>query len=319
MSLGEFDIIAKYFTRHSPRSDVLLGVGDDAAVVSTPQDRRLVVAIDTIVEGVHFPAGIDASDIGHRALAVNLSDLAAMGAVPAWMTLSLSLPESDEAWVAGFAAGLLELADRFGVALVGGDTVKGPRVITVQIAGWVETDRWLTRSGARAGDVVFVSGAPGEAAAGLAALQADAPDNASVQHLKSRFLRPQPRVELGRWLRPFASAAMDVSDGLLTDLDKLCAASACGARIELDRLPASASMRAVFDPQQCLDFTLAGGDDYELLFTARASDAKRIESAPVACRAIGVITAGSAIECVREGRVIDVARRGYDHFDGDRS
>jgi len=152
MSLGEFDIIARYFAKHDSRRDVLLGVGDDAAVVDAPAGHKLVVAMDTIVEGVHFPIGTDASDIGYRALAVNLSDLAAMGAQPSWMTLSLSLARADEAWLAGFAAGLFELAATHDVALIGGDTVKGPLVVTVQIAGWVESDGWLTRSGARPGD-----------------------------------------------------------------------------------------------------------------------------------------------------------------------
>jgi thiamine-monophosphate kinase len=316
MSLGEFDIIAKYFTRTTQRRDVLLGVGDDAAVVSVPQDRRLVVAIDTLVEDVHFPGDTAAADIGHRALAVNLSDLAAMGAEPAWMTLSLSLPDAEEGWIRDFAAGLHALAGQFNVALIGGDTVKGPRVITVQVAGWVETDRWLTRAGAQAGDVLFVSGVPGEAAAGLATIQRHLPDSPAITHLRSRFLRPTPRVELGRWLRPIASAAMDISDGLLTDLDKLCAASGCGARIDLDALPDSISMRAAFDAQSSLDFTLAGGDDYELLFAVPPAAAKGLEamSPPVVCRSIGMITADRKVECLRNGMPIDVRRRGYDHF-----
>ena len=165
---------------------------------------------------------------------MNLSDLAAMGAQPSWMTLSLSLPIADESWLAGFATGLFTLADRYGVALVGGDTVRGPSVVTVQIGGWVEPDRWLTRSGARPGDVLFVSGVPGEAAAGLAVVQRHISAGAAADHLRRRFLRPEPRVELGRRLRTIASAAMDVSDGLIVDLSKLCKASRCGARVELD-------------------------------------------------------------------------------------
>jgi thiamine-monophosphate kinase len=166
MALGEFDIIARYFTRPSARPGVLLGVGDDAAVLEPSCPRKLVVAMDTIVEGVHFPVGTDAADVGYRALAVNLSDLAAMGAEPQWMTLSLSLPQAEEAWLAGFAAGLFELAQRYDVSLVGGDTVRGPMVVTVQVGGAVESDKWLTRSGARVGDAVFVTGTPGEATTG---------------------------------------------------------------------------------------------------------------------------------------------------------
>lgn len=191
MSLGEFDIIARYFARRSGRSDVLLGVGDDAAVLDTHAGRKLVVAMDTIVEGVHFLAESDAADIGYRALAVNLSDLAAMGAEPAWMTLSLSLPRANEQWLNGFATGLFELADEFNVALVGGDTVRGPLVITVQVAGWVESDAWLTRSGAKAGDLLFVSGIPGEAAAGLAVLQRRMLGGEAAAFLTHRFLRPR--------------------------------------------------------------------------------------------------------------------------------
>jgi thiamine-monophosphate kinase len=311
MSLGEFDIIARYFAKHGLRSDVLLGIGDDAAVVSMPPDRRLVIAMDTIVEGVHFPVGTDPADIGHRALAVNLSDLAAMGAEPSWMTLSLSLPRSDADWLEGFSAGLLTLAQRHNVALIGGDTVKGPMVITVQIAGSVEGDRWLTRGGARPGDVLFVSGRPGEAAAGLALIQSAAPDSAASRHLQQRFLRPEPRVSLGRELRTTATAAMDVSDGLLTDLDKLCAASACGARVELEKVPASAAMRELFDAAKCIDFVLAGGDDYELLFTVSPD---RVAAVPSTCTCIGVMTADRSVVCTRDGQPVAISRRGYDHF-----
>lgn len=318
MSLGEFDIIAKYFAKNGSRRDVLLGIGDDAAVVDVQAGRRLVVAMDTIVAGVHFPVDTDATDIGYRALAVNLSDLAAMGASPSWMTLSLSLPHADESWLAGFAAGLFELADRYDVALIGGDTVKGPLVVTVQIAGWVEADRWLTRSGAQPGDLLFVSGVPGEAAAGLAAIQQRLPENTFAQHLRRRFLRPEPRVALGKRLRTIASAAMDISDGLLTDLDKLCAASNCGALVDVDSLPKSPAMQQLFDTRACVDYALAGGDDYEIMFTVSPAQAGEIPSpadSGIACTQIGVITGGNQVECVRDGRPFPVKRRGYDHFD----
>lgn len=316
MSLGEFDIIAKYFARNDGRGDVLLGIGDDAAVVSTPPDRRLVVALDTIVEGVHFPVGTAADDIGYRALAVNLSDIAAMGAQPSWMTLSLSLAESDEQWLDGFSRGLFGLAQRYGVALIGGDTVKGPLVISVQVAGLVETDRWLTRGGARAGDLIYVSNVTGEAAAGLALIQNKRGDSPAADHLRQRFLRPEPRVALGRELRTMATAAMDVSDGLLTDLDKLCAASGCGARIDLERLPVSSAVVELFDAQTGIDFALAGGDDYELLFTI---DPARAAQIPSSCACIGRIESGSAVVCMRNGQPVDVRRRGYDHFSAKES
>jgi thiamine-monophosphate kinase len=312
MNDGEFDIIAKYFVRRTTRQDVLLGIGDDAAVLSVPADRRLVVAMDTIVDGVHFPLGTAAADVGYRALAVNLSDLAAMGAQPAWMTLSLSAPTSDAAWLDGFARGLFELADRYQVALVGGDTVKGPLVVTVQIAGSVETDGWLTRAGARPGDLLFVSGMPGEAAAGLAVIQDHLPATSATQHLRQRFLRPEPRVSLGRCLRGLASAAMDVSDGLLTDLDKLATASACGARIDIDSLPLSSALLQTFDRETCIDYALAGGDDYELLFTLPPPLVHQLP-AGVACTQIGVMT-DREVECWRDGQRFAPRRRGYDHF-----
>jgi thiamine-monophosphate kinase len=320
-TLGEFDIIARYFAHHDRRAGVLLGVGDDAAVLEPRGDRHLVIAMDTIVEAVHFPTGTDAADIGYRALAVNLSDLAAMGAEPAWMTLSLSLPDADESWLQGFAAGLFELANEFDVALVGGDTVRGPRVITVQIAGWVEKDRWLTRSGARPGDLLFVSGTPGEAAAGLRVVQQESGSGASAMHLRQRFLRPSPRIGLGRQLRTIASAAMDVSDGLLTDLQKLCAASGCGARLDIDALPRSPQMRELFGPQACDDYALAGGDDYELLFTVpreRSALASRL-SAGVSLTQIGVIVEGAGVQCLSEGKPYLPARAGYDHFAASRT
>jgi thiamine-monophosphate kinase len=316
MGVGEFEIIARYFTRVSGRSDVLLGVGDDAAVLEVPRDRKLVVAVDTIVEDVHFPASIAAADVGYRALAVNLSDLAAMGAEPAWMTLSLSMPRFDPRWLAGFAEGLFELADRHRIALVGGDTVRGPLVVTVQIAGFVEPDRWLTRSGAQAGDALFVSGVPGEAAAGLAVLQRGIPTDDNARYLSQRFLRPEPRLALGRCLRTLANAAMDVSDGLLTDLEKLCAASRCGARIALDRLPASMPMSALFDAETCVDYALAGGDDYEIIFAVPPGAVHHLASCKALCTLtqIGTVTADPGVECTRHGQSYRPRQRGYDHF-----
>jgi thiamine-monophosphate kinase len=316
MSLGEFDIIARYFARHRARSDVLLGIGDDAAVLAVPSERRLVTAIDTIVEGVHFPVATHAADIGYRALAVNLSDLAAMGAEPAWMQLSLSLPRADEQWLSGFAQGLFELADRHDVALIGGDTVKGPLVITVQIGGWVEQDGWLTRAGARPGDAVYVSGIPGEAAGGLATILNALPPNEATRQLQRRFFRPEPRVALGRGLRTLAHAAMDVSDGLLTDLEKLCAASHCGAELNVDALPESRSLRELFSAEVCVDYALAGGDDYEIIAAidpSRASELERNGLASCLTR-IGVFSHAPGVRCIRNGLPFELQRRGYDHF-----
>jgi thiamine-monophosphate kinase len=313
MSLGEFEIISRYFKKPAS-GDVLLGIGDDAAVVSIRSGQRLAVAVDTIVAGVHFPERTDAADIGYRALAVNLSDLAAMGAVPKWMTLSLSLPANDEAWLDRFAQGLFELARKFNVQLIGGDTVRGPLVVTIQIAGWVESNRWLTRSGAQVGDLLFVSGHVGDAAGGLAVIQESKSESEATRYLERRFLRPEPRISLGRELREIASASMDISDGLLTDLDKLCAASGVGAQIDVDRLPISSRLLSTFDANRALNFALAGGDDYEILFTAHAADRARLQNLKTPITQIGRITAERAVLCLRNGSKFEPAARGYDHF-----
>lgn len=321
---GEFEIISRYFAGRTARGDVVLGIGDDAALLQVPADRRLVAAMDTLVEGVHFPAGTAARCIGHRALAVNLSDLAAMGAEPAWALLSLSLPESDPDWLQAFASGFHDLARRYNVALVGGDTVKGPLVITVQVMGFIEADLALTRGGARPGDLVYVSGIPGEAAAGLAVIQRQLQGGEAGEILRHRFNSPEPRVGLGRALRRLASAAMDVSDGLLGDLGKLCDASGCAAQLDLDRLPMSSSMPELFDAAAVERFALSGGDDYELLFTVAAGRVPEFEALcgnlEPACTCIGRMTQREpgqpVVQCLRGGRPVTVATSGYDHFAG---
>ena len=317
MPLGEFDIIARYFSRPARRPDVLLGVGDDAALLMPPPGQALVAATDPLVEGRHFLPGTPAAAIGHQALAVNLSDLAAMGAEPAWALLSLSLPEPDERWIAEFAHGLYSLAEAHGVALAGGDTVSGPRVVTVEVLGFVPPGLALKRSGARVGDVVYVSGTPGEAAAGLDMLKSGAADFDSNDRRVRRMLRGEPRLALGRALRGVASSAMDVSDGLLGDLRKLAAASGVGVRLDLERLPIAPVLAQHYDRPQCERYVLHGGDDYELLFTLPAgSDAAEgiARVAGVAIHAIGVVEPGAGVRCLRGGRVEQIAGQGYDHF-----
>lgn len=318
--MGEFDLIKRYFTASAYSADVVLGVGDDAAVLAVPAGHKLVAAVDTIVEGIHFPMGTSAADIAYRALAVNLSDMAAMGAIPRWFTLSLCLPAADEAWLAEFAASLHELAARFGVQLVGGDTVKGPLNISVQILGLVENDVWLTRSGAHSGDLVMVSGVPGEAAGGLKLLLQTSLSAADPhrRHLLERFYRPTPRVELGRSIRCLATAAMDISDGLLTDLRKLCAASECGAKVNLEALPQSPALNATFGDEGAQRHTLFGGDDYELLFTLpreRLAQAQEVSAMlGVPCTPIGQIVGGSDVQCFKHGQPVEVKGAGFDHF-----
>jgi thiamine-monophosphate kinase len=313
--LGEFDLIERFFNRPTRRRDVLLGVGDDAALLQVPPGRALVAATDTLVEGRHFLPGAPPRSIGHQALAVNLSDLAAMGAEPAWALLSLSLPEPDERWLEGFADGLFALADAHGVELVGGDTVRGPLVVTIEVLGFVDPAGALTRRGARPGDLLYVSGWPGESAAGLAALLSGGSTDAPCDPLVRRHLFAEPRLALGRALAGSATSAMDVSDGLLGDLRKLCAASGVGATLELDALPLSAALVSRHSREECEKFVLHGGDDYELLFTLPADGSVPQESAgsPPLAR-IGRIVEGDDVRCTRGG--VDVADHGggYDHF-----
>jgi len=314
--LGEFDLIERFFRRASPRDDVLLGVGDDAALLEVPPGQALVAATDTLVEGRHFLAGAPADSVGHQALAVNLSDLAAMGADPAWALLSLSLPDADADWLQRFAEGLFAVAGQHDVALVGGDTVRGPRVVTITALGFVPPALALRRDGARPGDVLYVSGWLGEAAAGLATLKSGAMA-VSSDPLVHRYLFAEPRVALGRALRGRATAAMDISDGLLGDLGKLCATSGAGARLELDRLPISAELARRHSHEQCEHFALCGGDDYELLFTLPPVGSEQLEAElakSFALRRIGVIEAEAGVRCTRGGRLETVSGGGYDHF-----
>jgi len=320
MALGEFELIAKYFSRPVARRDVLLGIGDDAALLQVPAGQVLVAATDTLVEGRHFLPGALPESVGHQALAVNLSDLAAMGAAPAWALLALSLPSSEPAWLEGFARGLHGLAERTGVALVGGDTVRGPRVITMQVLGLVPATLALRRAGARPGDGVYVSGTLGDAAAGLELLRATGggaldPDASLVR----RYRFAEPRLDLGIALRGIAGAAMDVSDGFLADLGKLCAASGVGALVQLERLPLSPALVERFDAATAERLALGGGDDYELVFTVPPSAERSLETAladGVRITRIGEIVSGSGVRCLRDGRPVDAGIPGYDHFAG---
>jgi thiamine-monophosphate kinase len=316
---GEFELIERYFTgRGAARADVRLGVGDDAAIVTPPAGRELVLALDTIVAGVHFPQGLAARAVGHRALAVNLSDIAAMGAEPAWALLGLTLPEADEAWVAEFSAGLDALARRHGVALVGGDTTRGPLTATIMLAGTVPAAGALVRGGARAGHDVWLSGTAGDAGAGLAILQGrQAAAGEAREELLRRFLYPDPPVALGPALGGVASACIDVSDGLAGDLAKLCAASGTGARIEARELPLSAALLATAGRDAAVQYALTAGDDYELLFTAPVGARGRIEAltADRECRRIGTVTPGRGV-AIQGAVLARDAGHGFDHFVG---
>ena len=314
MGAGEFDLIARIRARVATRADVVLGIGDDAALLAPPPGRQLVVTADTLNDGVHFPRGTSPADVGWKALAVNLSDLASMGAEPAWCTLSLSLPQSDPAWIEGFLDGFLDLAGQHGIALVGGDTTRGPLSIAVTAMGLVEPGRALRRDGARVGDEVWVTGTLGDAAGGLALL-----DREAVPALRARLDRPTPRVAAGRALVGIATACVDVSDGLLADLGHVCARSHVAAHIDVDALPASAALREAFGEADRIALQASGGDDYELCFTAPADAGADIGavSAQLGLRftRIGRIVAGEGVHPVdAKSQPWSSPRRGYDHF-----
>jgi thiamine-monophosphate kinase len=309
--MAEFDLIARIRQRVAPRQDVVLGIGDDGALLAPPPGMQLVVTMDTLNVGVHFPADTAPADIGWKALAVNLSDLAAMGAQPAWCTLSLSLPQADAAFVDGFCDGFLALAAQHGVALVGGDTTRGSLSVSITAHGFVAAGEALRRDGARVGDEVWVSGTLGDAAGALRQWQAGEP---MAPALRARLERPTPRVELGRALCGLASACIDVSDGLLADLAHVCRASGVGAEIDLDALPASAALRAAFDAGERRILQATGGDDYELCFTVprarRDAVAALAEALALPLTRIGRIVDGHGVACDGLGAVAP----GYQHF-----
>ena len=315
MADAEFALIERIRARVAPRADVLLGIGDDAALLQPPSSRQLVVTADTLNAGVHFPEATRPEDIGWKTLAVNLSDLAAMGAQPAWCTLSLSLPRIDPAWLDGFLEGFLELAALHGIAVVGGDTTRGPLSLGVTAMGFVEPGRALRRDGAQAGDDVWVTGTPGDAAAALQALLAGA---ALDRSLRARLDRPQPRVEAGLALAGIASACIDVSDGLLADLGHVCARSGVAAEIDIEAVPASPALQR-YAPALRRDWQAAGGDDYELCFSAPVAARERIAALAASQRLritrIGRIREGAGV-CARDaqGQAWQPARRGYEHF-----
>jgi len=320
MSLAEFSLIERIRTRTRARADVVLGIGDDAALLQPRAGEQLVVTADTLNSGVHFPAETPAYDIGWKTLAVNLSDLASMGARPAWCVLALSLPDADPEWVDAFADGFFALADVHDIVLVGGDTTRGPLSLSVTAMGQVVPGAALRRDGAQVGDDVWVSGTLGDAAVALRAWQGGTLDvrtpaeDAPVDYLRQRLARPTPRVALGSALVGVAHAAVDISDGLLADLGHICERSGVGAQLDPECLPVSAAARARVGLAHARDAALRGGDDYELCFTA--APAQRLAIEALATRLalpltrIGGIVAGQG---VTTGTELD-GQRGYEHF-----
>lgn len=312
---GEFDLIARIRARAGTRDDVILGIGDDAALLQVPAGKWLVVATDTLNSGVHFPHEAAPADIGWKALAVNLSDLAAMAAEPAWCTLSLSLPDADGAWLDGFLDGFFELASRHRMALVGGDTTRGPMSICVTVHGFVDAGKGLRRDAAKIGDDIWVTGTLGDAAAALMQWKAG---QAIDPSLRPALDRPTPRIDAGLALSGLAHACIDVSDGLLADLAHVCRASGVGAEVDMDALPASNALASSFDARQRYRLQ-TGGDDYELCFTASASARNAVAAIATRCSIaitrIGAITEGRIVHALlADGSQWASQDTGYVHF-----
>ncbi len=312
-SQSEFSLIERFFADVGRRDDVCVGIGDDGAVVDAPADKQLVLVVDTLLEGIHFPRAFDPFSIGYRALAVNLSDIAAMGAAPAWMTLSLSIPTFNESWLQEFANGLSQLAQQHNVALVGGDTVRGPLTVTIQVVGTVTPGKKMLRSGANHGDGVFVTGHVGSAAGALRTMQSE------VTGLpESWFAKPIPRVAFGQALVDVGSACIDVSDGLLADAEHIARASGVAIEVHLERLPMAPELLSTYGLETARDLALSGGDDYELCFTAPQAQVDKIhklsKDLKVPVTQIGEVVEGETVKCYLDGNRVYPAHSGYDHF-----
>lgn len=319
--MGEFDLIKRYFSRKSLQNDVSLSVGDDCAITSIPSGYQLAITTDTLVESTHFLPSISPADLAYKSVAVNLSDLAAMGATPTWMSLALTLPEIKEAWLAEFSQSLFAILDRYGVSLIGGDTTKGPLSITLTAQGFLPENQGLFRHQAKVGDWIFVSGFLGDSAAGLdLLLQNRKIENESDRYFIQRHLHPTPRVELGLALRSFSCCALDISDGLLADLGHILERSQVGAEIYLENLPLSHHLCTQYEQTQAEKFALTGGEDYELCFTVseekREEMEKILRSQGIKVTCIGqILPATSGLNLLKNGKKIALPTHiGFDHF-----
>ena len=319
--MDEFQLIRRYFTRAGGSANsVELGIGDDCALLTVPAGQQLAVSIDTVVAGVHFPVDTPARHVATRALCTALSDLAAMGAQPLWITLALTLPKAEATWLADFSHGLFDVMDEFNLALVGGDTTKGPLTVSIQVHGALPYGQALRRSGARAGDSVYVTGTLGDGAAALALIRQQLTVSpAATDYLLRRFYRPQPQIIQGQKLLDIASSCIDISDGLLADLGHVCAASGVGAQIDVSRLPIADGWRLSVGSRQGEEWALTGGDDYQLCFTVpqerQAQVNDLVTNAQLDATAIGTIKAEPGITLVKDGATLVAESKGYNHFD----
>jgi len=318
---SEFELINCHFASAAVEAaDVLLGLGDDCALVQPPAVGELLAnSTDSLVEGVHFFPDISAEDLAWRLVSASVSDLAAMGARPLWLSLAITLRDVNEAWLAAFSQGLKAALNAYSITLIGGDTTSGTiRVLTAHVQGAVKPEQALKRSGAQVGDLIFVSGTLGDSRAGLELLS-NAADSADYEFLTQRFLRPTARVELGRGLTQLASAAIDISDGLLADLSHILKASGVGALVHLEQLPLSESLTALYSVEQSQKWAATGGEDFELCFTAPAGRSAEIqalsEEVGLALTCIGEIRSGNELQVLSKGEPWAVSgAKGFDHF-----
>ncbi|THB69298.1 MAG: thiamine-phosphate kinase [Gammaproteobacteria bacterium] len=326
MGSPEFELIEGVFANLTDDdSTVITGIGDDAAVVSLPHgDKELVVCVDTLVEGVHFPADVPPQTIGYKSLAVNISDIAAMGAVPKWATLALTIPENNPVWLKQFSSGFAEIAKEFGISLIGGDTTKGRLTISVQLTGVVDKGRAVLRSEAKPGDIVFVTGKLGEAAIGLDAWQKKISLNQSeFEYFTDRLNKPYPQQKISQEIRQYINSAIDISDGLSSDLSHIVKHSSAkkgvplGAKLFADKIPLPKVSRNL-SSDYLLGKALNGGDDYQLCFTAGVANISKLqavsEQTGVAITAIGEITNSGQIVLIQDDKEISLIAKGYDHF-----
>ena len=315
---SEFDLIARYFSR--PARSAILGVGDDAALVESSEGNQIVVSIDTLVSGTHFFPDTEPRAIGHKSLAVNLSDLAAMGARPRWVLLAITLPEVDEDWLSGFSDGFHDLAQHYGVELIGGDTTRGPLAVTVTAIGEVPAGMALRRDGAHQGDDIWVSGQIGSAALAIAHLRGDVRLKGSgLEECLAKLNTPAPRIELGRELAGIANSAIDISDGLVADAGHIAQRSGVCLEISCSDIPLVAEAMAMKDQPPARQAILAGGDDYELLFTVPPDRSAQIDTVSARLRLgltrIGRVCKGSGVVVLDEsGKAINLNVTGHDHF-----
>lgn len=320
--MKEFKVIERFFTgRGQNRRDVVLNIGDDCALVAPAENKSIAISCDTLVENTHFYPDMPAKALGYKCLAVNLSDLASMGAEPAWMTLALTLPDVDEAWLADFSQGLSDIAEYYGVSLIGGDTTRGPRSITITVHGQVPEKKALTRAGANNGDWIYVTGTLGDSAVGLALIANEPGIETSAQdrdYLINRHYYPSPRVLAGQSLRNLASSAIDISDGILGDIKHVLKRSEVGAVIDVEQLPLSDALVNTVGKESAINYALSGGEDYELLFTVPESQRGALETslahAGVTFTQIGQICTGDKLKLLRSGQEFEPKNLSFEHF-----